>query len=73
MDDKPDLTWGTVDVQNLQAMAKLDQKEDEKAARRVRDAVRRLQRQGVLDENGRRIRQSIPPDMRDGAKTDFGC
>jgi hypothetical protein len=65
-------TWANVDVTQAAAMANLDDEEDKKAKQRVKTAVRRLQRQGILDENGGRIRRDTPPDMREGSDTEFG-
>ena len=42
------------------------------AVERGRAAVRRLQEQGVLDQNGRRIRTDLPADMQEGKDRDFG-
>jgi hypothetical protein len=44
----------------------------EAARRRVRDAVTDLQKRGIVDEEGKRIRKSVPDDMRDGVDRDFG-
>ena len=49
-------TWANLDVMRPAEMAKLDDEEDKKAKQRVKTAVRRLQRKGILDENGRRAR-----------------
>ena len=44
-----------------------------KAAKaRVREAVRRLQEKGIVDAEGNRIRQDLPPDMQEGQDRDFG-
>ena len=42
------------------------------AVERVKAAVRELQAKGVIDAEGRRIRQDLPPDMRADAARDFG-
>lgn len=42
------------------------------AVERGRAAVRRLQEQGILDQNGRRIRTGLPTDMQEGKDRDFG-
>ena len=42
------------------------------AVQRTREEVRRLRRAGVIDSEGRRIRQDLPPDMREGHDRDFG-
>lgn len=40
--------------------------------KRAKEAVRRLQEGGIIDANGRRIRQDLPPDMQEGQDRDFG-
>jgi hypothetical protein len=42
------------------------------AADRVKAAVRLLQDKGIIDAEGRRIRQDLPPDMEEGRDRDFG-
>ena len=42
------------------------------AVERGRVAVRKLQELGIIDEQGRRIRQDLPPDMQEGSDRDFG-
>ena len=42
------------------------------AVERGRAAVRRLQEQGIIDQNGRRIRTDLPGDMQEGKDRDFG-
>jgi hypothetical protein len=42
------------------------------AVERVKAAVRELQQKGILDDQGRRIRQDLPPDMQEDADRDFG-
>jgi hypothetical protein len=39
--------------------------------KRAKEAVRRLQEAGIIDAEGRRIRQDLPPDMREGQDLDF--
>jgi len=67
-----ELTWANVDLQNPQEMAAFRQQQTQRAGKRVRAAVKKVQDQSILDENGRRIRQDVPADMREGSKTDFG-
>jgi hypothetical protein len=40
--------------------------------KRAKEAVRRLQETGIIDAEGRRIRQDLPPDMQKGQDRDFG-
>ena len=42
------------------------------AVERVKAAVRELQEKGIIDAQGRRIRQDLPPDMHKDADRDFG-
>ena len=42
------------------------------AGERVRAAAEELERLGIADETGKRLRLDVPQDMRDGADRDFG-
>jgi hypothetical protein len=42
------------------------------AVERVKAAVRELQEKGIIDHQGRRICQDLPPDMHEGVDRDFG-
>ena len=42
------------------------------AAERIHAAVRDLQERGIIDAEGNRIRQDLPPDMQEGSERDFG-
>lgn len=42
------------------------------AVRRAKMEVRRLQKAGIIDSDGRRVRQDLPPDMREDQNRDFG-
>jgi hypothetical protein len=42
------------------------------AVERGKAAVRKLQEQGIIDSQGRRIRTDLPADMREGKDRDFG-
>jgi hypothetical protein len=42
------------------------------AVERAKEAARRLKKAGVIDAQGRRIRQDLPPDMQEGQDSDFG-
>lgn len=66
------LSWATVDFNNKKDMAELTRQDLEGAGENIRAAVQDLQKRGIIDENGRRIRTDTPPDMREGADTDFG-
>jgi len=42
------------------------------AVDRVKAAVRDLQNKGIIDSEGKRVRQDLPPDMQENAGRDFG-
>jgi len=42
------------------------------AVERAREAARRLQENGIIDAEGRRIRKDLPPDMHEDRDRDFG-
>jgi hypothetical protein len=42
------------------------------AVGRAKEAVRRLKKAGIIDAQGRRIRQDLPPDMQETQDRDFG-
>ncbi|HXB72707.1 MAG TPA: hypothetical protein VNY05_31010 [Candidatus Acidoferrales bacterium] len=42
------------------------------AVERVKGAARELQEKGIIDAQGRRVRQDLPPDMQEDAGRDFG-
>ena len=42
------------------------------AVERANEAARRLREAGIIDADGRRIRKSLPSDMREGQDRDFG-
>lgn len=42
------------------------------AVDRGKTAVRKLQEQGIIDKQGRRIRKDLPADMQEGKDRDFG-
>jgi hypothetical protein len=52
-------TWTTVDVSRPEEMDALRQREYEEAVQRVRAAAAELQAQGIIDSQGRRIRNKL--------------
>jgi hypothetical protein len=42
------------------------------AVERGKAAVGKLQQQGIIDSQGRRIRTNLPADMQEGKDRDFG-
>jgi hypothetical protein len=67
-----ELTWANVDLRSAEELAALDEQEVDKARTRAKEAIEHLQRLGILDDRGRRIRKDLPPDMNEDSKTDFG-
>ena len=53
-------------------MAEFNEQEDGKAGERVKEAFQRLRSLGIVNENDELINDELPPDMRPGAKRDFG-
>ena len=74
------MTWGSrcrIEVMATVEVPKTNQTptEDPKypaAVERVKAAARELQKKGIIDAQGRRIRQDLPPDMQENADRDFG-
>jgi hypothetical protein len=42
------------------------------AGERVKAAAEELERLGIADETGKRVRTDLPEDMREGGDRDFG-
>jgi len=42
------------------------------AGERVKAAAEELERLGIADKSGKRVRTDLPSDMREGADRDFG-
>ena len=42
------------------------------AVERGKEAIRKLQEEGIIDSHGRRIRRDLPADMQEGKDRDFG-
>jgi len=42
------------------------------AGERVRAAAEELERLGIADKTGKRVRKDLPPDMREETDRDFG-
>ena len=65
------LSRATIDVNNAAELEAVRVQESADATRRAREAVAEMQRLGVLDANGRRIRQDLPSDMRGDSTSDM--
>ncbi len=72
MIQKTELTWATVNTGDLDEMAEFNEQEARKAGERVKAAFQHLRDLGIVDEHGDLIDNELPPDMRPGAKRDFG-
>ncbi len=64
-------TWTSVDVGIASDLEALLANESAEAIERTRNAVSLLQRQGILDSDGRRVKKELPSDMREGSNCDM--
>lgn len=62
------VSWDNVDLQDPNERAKFTEQELEKARGRRRKVVASLQRQGLIDSQGRRTKKEMPPDMQPSSK-----
>jgi len=72
MTQKTELTWATVNTEDPVEMEEFDEQEEQKAGERIHAAFQRLRALGIVDEKGELLIHELPPDMRPGAKRDFG-
>jgi hypothetical protein len=63
-----EIGWDTVDLQDPDERARFTEQELEKARARRRKVVAELQRQGLIDSQGRRAKKETPPDMQPSSK-----
>jgi hypothetical protein len=63
-----EISWDDVNLQDADERAKFTEQELEKARGRRRKVVADLQREGLIDSQGRRVRKELPPDMLSGSK-----
>ena len=63
-----EIGWDAVDLQDPEQRARFTEQELEKARVRRRKVVADLQRQGLIDSQGRRIKKEMPPDMLPDSK-----
>ena len=66
------VTLGNVDLADRELVARVRERDLLDAETRIKDAVSRLQKLGVIDTQGRRLNKDLPPDMREDSTTDFG-
>jgi len=62
----------TVNTADSQEMAEFLASRELQADERAKAALERLKALGIVDEDGNSIGDELPPDMRSGAKRDFG-
>ena len=67
------LSWLTVDLNNDEELDALHAQECAEAVGRAKAAIAELQRLGIIDENGERIRKDVPEDMREGSECDMSA
>jgi hypothetical protein len=67
-----ELTWAAADLDDSAERKALIEQEMDQAGERASAAFQRLKDLGIMDEKGDLISQDLPPDMRSGAKRDFG-
>ena len=67
-EESTELTWASVNLEDPEERARFYQQEDHKARHRVARAVKSLQKRGIIDAHGRRIRTELPPDMQPSSK-----
>jgi len=72
MIQKTEPTWANVNTDDPHEMAEFNEQEDRKAGERVKEVFQNLRSLGIVNENGELIDDELPPDMRSGAKRDFG-
>ncbi len=62
------LTHATVDFDDAEQAEELESQVQRRAGVLARRAVKRLQDQGILDSQGRRVKRKLPADMRDNSE-----
>ena len=67
------LSWLTVDLNNDEELDALHAQECAEAVERAKAAIADLQRRGIIDENGERIRKDVPEDMREDSECDMSA
>jgi hypothetical protein len=63
-----EIGWDTVDLQDPDERAGFTEQELDKARARRRKVVAELQRQGLIDSQGKRVKKEMPPDMQPSTK-----
>jgi len=65
-------TVKTIPIQKVKQQKPTEDPHHAAAVERGKAAVRKLQEQGIIDSQGRRIRTDLPADMQEGKDRDFG-
>ena len=61
-----------MDFADRALVARILERDLKAAELRIKEAVSRLQRMGIIDAEGRCLTKELPPDMREDSLTDFG-
>ena len=72
MIQKAELSWATVNTADPVEMVEFRVQQERLANERAKAAFERLKSLGIIDEHGASVGEELPPDMRSGAKRDFG-
>lgn len=70
--DLEGLTLANVDLDDIELVAKVRERDLCVAGKRIQEAVTRMRALGVVDATGRRVSKDLPADMREESTTDFG-
>jgi hypothetical protein len=62
----------TIPIQKVKQQEPTEDPHHAAAVERGKAAVRKLQEQGIIDSQGRRIRTDLPADMQEGQDREFG-
>jgi hypothetical protein len=53
-----------IDPENNEALDEFNREMVKRAGRRIRAAVKKLRANGIIDNEGSRIKKDLPPDMK---------
>ena len=62
----------TISLPQAKAQNRIEDPHHAAAVKRGKAAVANLQKRGILNDKGRRIRTDMPADMQEGKDRDFG-
>jgi hypothetical protein len=63
-----ELTWGNVNLNDPDEVNDLIAQQAHRAGKRIHEAVKDLQKRGIIDEHGNPLKKDTPPDMSPGSK-----